>query len=110
MLKKYLLNTSGNFSIMFSIVITTLLIAVGAAVDISGSASKKSTLQDMSDAAALAAVSSDEDGYDELLKIVNESLAANNFDSLRYDVNLVVEEDSVTVLLTANYETLLWTP
>jgi len=106
MLKKYLLNTSGNFSIMFSIVITTLLIAVGAAVDISGSASKKSTLQDMSDAAALAAVSSDEDGYDELLKIVNESLAANNFDSLRYDVNLVVEEDSVTVLLTANYETL----
>ena len=44
MLKKYLLNTSGNFSIMFAVGVTMLLLGVGAAIDITGATSQNDTM------------------------------------------------------------------
>lgn len=107
MLKKYLLNTSGNFSIMFAVASTMLVLGVAAAIDIGGFTSQKSTLQSMSDAAVLAAVSSGEDKPGKLKKIVAASLEANNFDGLPLDFNLKIDGSTVTVELKSPYDTKL---
>jgi len=75
MFKKYLLNTSGNFSIMFAVGAAVLLLGVGAAIDISGATSQRTHLQDLTDAAVLAAVTSGEEKPGQLKKIVAEALA-----------------------------------
>ena len=107
MLKKYLFNTSGNFSIMFAVTSTMLVLGVAAAIDIAGLASQKNTLQNLSDAAVLAAVSSGEDNPAILKKIAAESLNANNFDKLPLDFELKIIGESVTVELNSPYQTKL---
>ena len=107
MLKKYLLNTSGNFGMMFAVGVSMLLLGVGAAIDISGSISQKTSLQAMSDAAVLAAVTSGETNRGQLKKIIAESLAANNVDGLTLDWDFTVEGTSVNITLTSAYDTQL---
>jgi len=107
MLKKYLLNTSGNFGMMFAVSVSMLLLGVGAAIDISGSISQKTSLQAMSDAAVLAAVTSGETDRDQLKKIITESLAANNVDGLTLDWDFTVEGTSVNITLNSAYDTQL---
>lgn len=107
MLKKYLLNTSGNFSIMFSVAVTMLLLGVGAAIDISGAISQKSTLQGISDAAVLAAVSSDETDPKILEAIIRESIDANNRDGFSVDWDLTIDGNTVSINLNSNYNTQL---
>jgi len=55
MLKKYLLNTSGNFGIMFALFSTVLLLGAGIAVDYAGMINQRTKLQNVIDAAVLAA-------------------------------------------------------
>lgn len=105
MLKKYLLNTSGNFSIIMSIVIATLFIGAGAAIDMLGATSEKSTLQNMSDAAVLAAVSSGEDQIDQLKTIAENHLHANNTQELNFDWELIPDGDEVILRVTSLYGT-----
>jgi len=105
MFKKYLLNTSGNFSIIFSVAVSVLLFGVGAAIDFSGATSQKTNIQAMSDAAVLAAVSSKEDKLPELKKIVTESLAANNPEGLILDWDLKIDGDDVTLVVNSVYDT-----
>lgn len=107
MLKKYLLNTSGNFGMMFGIISTMLILGAGVAIDFAGITSEKSTLQDMSDAAVLAAVSSGEDNPAKLKKIAEESLRANNFNNLPLDFDLTLDGETVTVELKSSYNTKL---
>jgi len=107
MLKKYLLNTSGNFSIMFSVAITMLLLGVGAAIDISGAISQKSTAQSLSDAAVLAAVSSGETDPKLLEEIVRKSITANNLDGLKLDWDLKIDGTTVSINLNSTYNTQL---
>lgn len=107
MLKKYLLNTSGNFSIMFAVASTMLIFGVAAAIDMAGLTSQKSTLQSMSDAAVLAAVTSGEENPEILKKIAAESLNANNFEKLPLDFDLKIVGSTVTVKLKAVYDTKL---
>jgi len=105
MFKKYLLNTSGNFSIMFSVAVGALLIGVGAAMDISGATSQRTSVQAMSDAAVLAAVSSKKEKLKDLKEIVAESLAANNTEGLILDWDLKVDGDNVTLVVNSVYDT-----
>ncbi len=107
MLKKYLLNTSGNFGMMFGIISTMLVLGVGVAIDFAGITSEKSTLQDMSDAAVLAAVSSGEENLAVLKKIAAESLKANNFSNLPIDFDLKLDGQTVTIELKSSYNTKL---
>lgn len=108
MLKKYLKNTSGNFSIMFAVGATVLLLGAGLAIDTSGAMSQKSKLQSLSDAAVLAAVTSGEENPAKLKKIVRENLEANNLNGLDIDWDLVIEGDTVTVNVGAPYDTRLF--
>jgi len=55
---------------MFSAVLGMLLLCVGVAFDISGSTSQKNTMQSLSDAAVLAAVTSGETKYKDVKKFV----------------------------------------
>ena len=107
MLKKYLLNTSGNFGMMFGVISTMLILGAGVAIDFAGITSEKSTLQDMSDAAVLAAVSSGEENLAVLKKIAAESLKANNFSNLPLDFDLKLDGETVTVELKSSYNTKL---
>lgn len=107
MLKKFLLNSAGNVSIMFSAVLGMLLLCVGVAFDISGSTSQKNTMQSLSDAAVLAAVTSGETKYKDVKKFVEASLAANNLNNLDLDWELIIDDGTVTVLVNAPYDTKL---
>lgn len=105
MLKKYLLSTSGIFSIMFAVGVTMLLLGVGAAIDITGATSQNDTMQSLSDAAVLAAVTSGETDYDELKKVIEQSLAVNNTTGFPLEWNLVTDGKSVSINLHSNYDT-----
>ena len=105
--KNYLANTHGNFSIMFAVGATMLLLGVGAAIDMNGATSQNNTMQSISDAAVLAAVSSGETDYNKLKKIVDESLAVNNTTGYPLTVELVTDGKTVSVTLKAPYQTQL---
>ena len=107
MLKKYLLNTSGNFSIMVAVGVTMLLLGVGAAIDINGVTSQNNTMQSLSDAAVLAAVTSGETDENKLKKIIAESLAVNNTGGFPLEWDLVTDGETVSINLRANYDTKL---
>lgn len=105
MLKKYLSNTAGNISLMFAATSGVLILGVAVALDITGSTSQKDTMQNLSDAAALAAVTSGEKEYNELVKFVESSLAANNLDQLDLDWDLTIVDETVRVVVRSAYDT-----
>ena len=84
MLKKYLLNTSGNFGMMFAVISAMLVIGIGAAIDMSSMTSQKSNLQSMSDSAVLAAVSSGEDDLEALKAIVAKKPATSSTPKINF--------------------------
>jgi len=88
MLKKYLLNTSGNFGIMFALFSTVLVLGVGIAIDFAGMTKQQQTLQNYVDAAVLAAVTADTDDLTELQKIVDERIALLNVEG--WEINAPV--------------------
>lgn len=55
MFKRFIKDENGNMAIMFSIMIVTLLAAVGAAVDIAQMSANRQKIADMADSTALAA-------------------------------------------------------
>lgn len=107
MLKKYLLNTSGNFGMMFAVVFGLIITGVGIAVDITGATSKKSKMQGLSDAAVLAAITSGEEDIDKLKDIVRESLAVNYPEEPNLDWDLVQEGENLTLVVNSAYDTKL---
>lgn len=106
-LRKYLVNTSGNVSIMFGLLLTGLVVAIGAAIDTSGATKEKSRLQAMSDIAALAAASSGETELNDLKAIVEKSLESNNVNDIQYEWNLILTEDGIELDVHTIYDTAL---
>lgn len=107
MFKRYLLNTSGNFGIMFSVIMGLLVLGVGAAIDTAGITSEKARLQSMSDAATLAAAASGATELEELKKVVEASLKSNNYDDIDFKWDLSLTQDGITLVVDANYDTRL---
>jgi len=107
MLKKYLLNTSGNFGVMFALFSTVLVLGVGVAVDFAGMVKQRQTLQNYVDAAVLAAVTSDEDDLDELQRIVDERIALLNVEGWDISAPIRFEGDDLVIDAQTSYNTFL---
>lgn len=107
MFRKYLSNTAGNVGMMFAVISGTVVIGVGAAIDMSSALSQRNTMQSLSDAAVLAAVTSGETEYDKVKAFVEQSLAANNQRNWDIDWKLTIKDETATVELGSIYNTQL---
>jgi len=104
--QNYLSENSGNISIMFASAVTMLLIGVGAAMDYSNMASKRSELQSIADAVVIAAVTSGYDTEDELKIYSKQFLTELGYPNTSLDITLTSDK---TVIATpkAGYEMLV---
>ena len=107
MFKKYLLNTSGNFGIMFALFSTALMLGAGVAVDWAGMVKQRSVLQNYVDAAVLAAVTADTDDIAELQRIVDDHIALLNIDGWAISAPVRIVDGDVVVDASTTYDTLL---
>ena len=108
MFQKYLKNTSGNVAVIFAVSLLTLLVGVGAAMDLSSISAKKSNYQGLADAAVLAAARSGETTQAALELIAIDAVNGNNNtgDSLTTILTLTAEGRS-QVKISGTYETIL---
>jgi len=107
MLKKYLLNTSGNFGIMFALVSTLLIMGVGVAIDWAGMTKQRAILQNYIDAAILAAVTADTDDLDELQKIVDSHISHLNIEGWTINAPVRFDGDDIVIDAQTSYDTML---
>lgn len=108
MFKKYIDNTSGNIAVVFAVSLMALLIGVGAAMDINSMSSKRSTYQNLADAAVLAAARSGETTQSALELIAIDVVNGNNNtgDSLAISLSLTAE-GRAQVSINGTYDTVL---
>jgi len=107
MLKKYLLNTSGNFGIMFALVSTFLIMGVGVAIDWAGMTKQRALLQNYIDAAILAAVTADTDDLTELQEIVDAHISTLNTEGWTISAPVRFDGDDIVIDAQTSYDTLL---
>ena len=107
MLKKYLLNTSGNFGIMFALFSTVLIFGAGIAVDYGGMVSQRTKLQNVIDAAVLAAATSGTKDISEIQKIVDERIALLNIKGKSITATARFQEGDLVIDSTSEYNTFL---
>lgn len=107
MLKKYTTDKSGNFSIMMGVTASVLLMAVGAAVDVSGMLHQKSMMQDYADAAVLAAARTLDDDIAVLTEAAQDSVAANSVIENTITTGIQVNNNFIRAELSAQYSTSL---
>ena len=107
MFKNFGRNTRGNVATMFSLVLTTILIGIGAAIDYSGVVKQKESLQDTIDAATLAAASSKSTDLAVLQEVVDSFIQKIDTEgkTTSYTVNLI--DDEIIVSANSTYNTYL---
>ena len=105
MFKRFRKNTDGNVAMMFSVTALTLVIGIGAAVDYGSASSRQQDLQDMVDAATLAAAKSNSTDQSELEAVVAEVIAQHN--DAKHNISLEVKliDDQVHVVGRSKYDT-----
>jgi len=89
MFKQFKKNTDGNVAMMFSVTVLTLVLGIGAAVDFSSASSRKQDLQDMIDAATLAAARANSVEVAELQQVVDIVVREHN--EAGYEITLEVQ-------------------
>lgn len=106
LIQNYLINKSGNFSLIFAVSTMCLLIAVGTAIDIASVYKTKSRFQDVADATVIMAVRSGETAQGQLSKIadaiVKGQVGPKYSDSIKTMVK--VDGEEVTVSITGKHE------
>ncbi len=107
MFTKFKRNTRGNVAIMFSLVLSTVLVGIGAAIDYSGLINQKESLQDTIDAATLAAASSKSTDLAVLQEIVDSFIQNTNTEALTTTYTVKLVDDEVIVAANSTYETYL---
>lgn len=107
MLKKYLLNTSGNFGIMFALFSTVLILGAGIVVDYAGMINQRTKLQNVIDAAALAAATSGKKDINEIQKIVDERVALLNAEGINITASAHFENGDLVIDSSSEYTTFL---
>lgn len=107
LLKNYSRNTDGNVAMMFSASLLMLLIATGAVLDHSSATQQQGKLQDMVDAATLAAAKSKEKDPKELQKIAEKVIEQHNTND--WDIKLIVTvvDDILNIEAATSYDTML---
>ena len=107
MLKRYLLNTSGNFGIMFALFSTVLVLGLGVAVDFTGMTKQRTILQNYIDAAILAAATANTDDLTELQEIVDSHIAQLNTEGWTINAPVSFDGDDIVIDAHTSYETFL---
>jgi Flp pilus assembly protein TadG len=107
MIKSFLKSTRGNMAITTAIGMSTILIAIGAAYDLSATSNKQKSLQDMVDNATLAAAKSKKKKKSELKVIVEKVLEYHNTDNWPLKTTISVKDDVLYVKAATSYDTLI---
>jgi Flp pilus assembly protein TadG len=107
MLKRYLKSSSGNMAITGAISISVMLLAIGAAIDITSTSSQQKSLQDMVDNATLAAARSKERNTKKLQIIVDKVIEQHNVEGWPIKATLKLKDDTVFVEAASSYDTWL---
>jgi len=107
MLKRYLKSTSGNMAITGAISISVMLLAIGAAIDITSTSSQQKSLQDMVDNATLAAARSKEKNKKKLQLIVDKVIEQHNVEGWPIKATLKLKNDTIFVEASSSYDTWL---
>ena len=83
MLNRFKNDTDGNVAMMFAGTALTLILGIGAAIDFGSASNRKQDLQDMIDAATLAAAKANSIDQSELQTVVDTVVREHN-DCLLY--------------------------
>jgi len=105
MLNRFKKNTDGNVAMMFSVTILTLILGIGAAVDFGSASNRKQDLQDMIDAATLAAAKSNSVDLAELQAVVNSVVSKHNEDGFSVQLDVQIIDGQVHVTGNTVYDT-----
>jgi len=101
LLKDYVFDKRGNFSIMFAVGSLMLMSAAGVAVEVTNLQSQKSELQDHLDAAVLALVLSGETDQSKQVEFVKQFIADSGFEAPLHNLTIATEANN-EVVLSAN--------
>lgn len=107
MIHKFLKSTRGNMAITTAIGMSTILVAIGAAWDLSATSNKQQSLQDMVDNATLAAAKSKKRKKSELKVIVDKVLAQHNTENWPLRSQISIKDDVLYVKANTSYKTLI---
>ncbi len=105
MFNKFKKNTDGNVAMMFSVTALTLIIGIGAAVDFGSASSRNQDLQDMVDAATLAAAKSNSLELSELEAIAQSVVSQHNEDGYEVKLDVQIIDGQVHISGSAQYDT-----
>ncbi len=107
MFKSFRKSEAGNMAIMMALGVSVLLVGIGAAVDISGTANSRQSLQDMIDNATLAAAKSKSRKRKDLKIIVDKVIAQHNRENWNIKAKVTLKDDVVHVSATTKYDTMI---
>ena len=105
MFKTFKKNTNGNVGMMFAGTSLALIIGLGAAVDFSSASSRKQDLQDMIDAATLAAAKANSLELADLQAIANTVVAEHNEAGYNISLDVQIIDGQVHVTGRTQYDT-----
>ena len=103
-IKPYLRDNAGNMGTMLAMCLMGIILVIGMALDYANMTNKSSSLQNYSDAAALAAAISGEDRPSKLHKIAGDTIAANNHDKTTITHKIKLVDGAIRVEAMANYK------
>lgn len=106
-MKTYWNNESGNVAMMTGLALATVMITVGAALDFTSVSGRTNDIQNMADAAVLAAAKSRSDDPAELENIVKTLIDQHNVQGWPLQVNVNVTEDDIAVDISTDYDTMI---
>lgn len=104
---KYKNNKDGNIAMMFGVACFTLVIAAAAGIDYTAASSRSGDLQDISDAAVLAAAISKETDQTKLQNIVDDYIAQHNTYGWPVTAQITLVDDVLRVEAQTTYDTVL---
>ncbi len=105
MLKKFKNNTDGNVAMMFAGTSLALILGIGAALDFSSASSLKQELQDMIDAATLAAAKTNSVSEADLQAIVDSVVSEHNDAGFPVKLEVTIIDGQVHVTGRTQYDT-----
>lgn len=106
MLKKYLLDTSGNFGTLFAFCISIILLGTGVAIDTSGMTKHRIQMQNLADMGALAASAADAENEAEIKLLVKDAVEANNTRGYDLTSDVTFNNEHIQVEVSTQYNTL----
>lgn len=105
MLNRFKNDTDGNVAMMFAGTALTLILGIGAAIDFGSASNRKQDLQDMIDAATLAAAKANSIDQSELQTVVDTVVREHNEDGYEIKLEVQIIDGEVHVTGRTIYDT-----